>query len=125
MVTIEDQDHEIPGINPDQTTWFFDILGSYDEYSRFKVPKWIAGYGDTLIRYDHIGYYDNVSRMKPDMSRYRDPENEPQAPETEYSEDNPPLVFVDPRPKPKGALPHPSRARGGGGRTPSSSVSEA
>ncbi|KAK3288596.1 hypothetical protein CYMTET_3932 [Cymbomonas tetramitiformis] len=30
------------------------------------------------------------------MSRYKDPANEPQAPEAEYTEDSPPMVFVDP-----------------------------
>ncbi|KAK3286468.1 hypothetical protein CYMTET_5970 [Cymbomonas tetramitiformis] len=30
------------------------------------------------------------------MSRYKDPANEPQAPEAEYTADSPPMVFVDP-----------------------------
>ncbi|KAK3242831.1 hypothetical protein CYMTET_47502 [Cymbomonas tetramitiformis] len=96
MVALEEEEPEIPNIDPDPSTWVFDILGSYDAFSRFKVPKWIAGYADTQTRYDQIGYYDNISRMKPDMSRFRDPANEPQEPENEYTEDNPPMIFTDP-----------------------------
>ncbi|KAK3287116.1 hypothetical protein CYMTET_5345 [Cymbomonas tetramitiformis] len=96
MVVFEEEEPEIPAINPDPSTWFFDILGSYDSFSRFKVPKWIAGYDNTQTRFDQIGYFDNISRMRPDMSRYRDPANEPKEPETEYTEDNPPIVFTDP-----------------------------
>ncbi|KAK3277211.1 hypothetical protein CYMTET_14769 [Cymbomonas tetramitiformis] len=92
----EAEDSDIPAINADPSTWFFDILGSYDAYSRFKIPKWLVGYDNTQTRFDQIGYFDGISRMKPDMSRYRDSENEPKQPDDEYTADNPPMVFTYP-----------------------------
>ena len=75
----------IPDVDADPRTWFFDLLGTYDQYSRLQNPRWLAGVSDTQVRYDSIGYFDTVSRLKPDMGRFRDPDSEPAIPAVLYS----------------------------------------
>ena len=86
----------IPDVDVDPRTWFFDLLGTYDQYGRFKNPRWLAGVSDTQVRYDLIGYFDTVSRLKPDMGRFRDPDSESAIPDVLYSQDYAPPIISDP-----------------------------